>query len=64
MTMSRVRSLPRRMVTLATRPSTADSTVANTRPTVGSGMTSLANSAAAYAPKPKKAAWPSDTMPV
>ena len=47
-TISRVRSVPRRIVMLATRAEQrADSTIATTRPTSGSGITCLANSAAA-----------------
>ena len=46
-TISRVRSLPRRMVRLHTAPSAVATAIANSRPTSGSGMTSLANRAAA-----------------
>jgi hypothetical protein len=52
------------MVRLPMAPKSVATAVATSSPTSGSGITCLANSAAVYAPMPKKAAWPSDTMPV
>ena len=48
---------------LVASPSRALAPIATARPTSGSGITFLANSAAVYEPKPKNAAWPSETMP-
>ena len=45
-TMMRVRSVPRRMVSENSAPSSVPATVPTSRPTSGSGMTCLANSAA------------------
>ena len=45
-TISRVRSLPRMMVMLHSAPSAVDNATAAARPTSGSGITCLANSAA------------------
>ena len=41
----------------------AATAMATSMPTSGSAITCLANSAALYEPMPKKAAWPSETMP-
>ena len=62
-TISRVRSVPRTIIGLVARPSTAPIAVPTASPTSGSGITCLANSAAPYAPTPKYAVWPSETMP-
>ena len=62
-TISRVRSVPRTIIGLVSAPSSAAAAVPTARPTSGSGITCLANSAAPYAPAPKNATWPSDTMP-
>ena len=53
----------RRITAPVASPSSPAATAATTSPSSGSPLTRIAKTPAAYAPKPKYAAWPSVTMP-
>ena len=62
-TISRARSAPRTTRKLVAKPTSAPAAPATTSPLNGSPQPCTASRPAAYAPMPKNAACPSDTMP-
>ena len=63
-TIRRVKSLPRMMESEHAAPNNVAAPIPTAKPNKGSGHMCLAKRAAVYAPKPKNAAWPKDTIPV
>ena len=62
-TISRARSPPRTTRKLVAKPTIAPAAPAATSPVSGSPHPFTARTPAVYAPMPKYAAWPSETMP-